>query len=259
MNFTPEQSEAIFTHGQNLIVTAGAGSGKTRVLVERFIALLDRHPDWPLTSIVAITFTEKAAREMRDRVRQAIERRLADAPDDAERDRWFQHAAALNGARIGTIHSLCAQLLRANPAEAALDPAFEVLDENEAAIARVDAVESALARLATGDSPAAALLSEYDMRTVRAILYDYASPSRAAEVAEALADGPGALWARWERAWVEERAAIIRALRADPAWQDALAWGLSQTMPEGDKLTLIWEDVLAAAPALLQGDDDSFY
>ena len=259
MNFTPEQAEAIFNHGQNLIVTAGAGSGKTRVLVERFIALLDRHPDWPLTSIVAITFTEKAAREMRDRVRQAIERRLADAPDDAERDRWFQHAAALNGARIGTIHSLCAQLLRANPAEAALDPAFEVLDENEAAIARVDAVESALARLATGDSPATALLSEYDMRTVRAILYDYASPSRAAEVAEALADGPGALWARWERAWVDERAAIIRALRADPAWQDALAWGLSQTMPEGDKLTLIWEDVLAAAPALLQGDDDSFY
>ena len=112
MNFTPEQAEAIFNHGQNLIVTAGAGSGKTRVLVERFIALLDRHPDWPLTSIVAITFTEKAAREMRDRVRQAIERRLADAPDDAERDRWFQHAAALNGARIGTIHSLRAAFAR---------------------------------------------------------------------------------------------------------------------------------------------------
>ena len=75
MEFTPDQHEAIFIRERNLIVTAGAGSGKTVVLVERFIRLLDDHRDWLLPELVAITFTEKAAREMRDRVRA----RAADA------------------------------------------------------------------------------------------------------------------------------------------------------------------------------------
>src|SRR5258707_7900319 len=115
MNYTPEQHDAVYTHDRNLIVTAGAGSGKTRVLVDRFIAMLEANPDWPLTSLVAITFTEKAAREMRDRVRQAIEQRIADATaskDDAAFHRWRDHQAALAGARIGTLHSLCTTVLR---------------------------------------------------------------------------------------------------------------------------------------------------
>ena len=52
---------------------AGAGSGKTFVLVERYLALLDRNPDWSLNALVAITFTQKAAQEMRDRVRQHLQ------------------------------------------------------------------------------------------------------------------------------------------------------------------------------------------
>ncbi len=86
MSYTPEQLDAIHTHDHNLIVTAGAGSGKTRVLVDRFVALLEAHPDWSLLSLVAIMFTEKAAREMRDRVRKAIEDRISAASqvhDDA--------------------------------------------------------------------------------------------------------------------------------------------------------------------------------
>ena len=70
---TPEQEAAITTEGRALLVEAGAGTGKTWVLVRRFIHLLDRHPDWPLDSIVAITFTEKATREMRSRMRAAVE------------------------------------------------------------------------------------------------------------------------------------------------------------------------------------------
>src|SRR5438876_6707078 len=105
MTYTAEQHDAIYTHDRNLIVTAGAGSGKTRVLVDRFIALLDAHPDWPLPSLVAITFTEKAAREMRDRVRRAIEQRITQATeaDNADLIRlWRGHEAALDSARIGT-------------------------------------------------------------------------------------------------------------------------------------------------------------
>src|SRR5512140_2610469 len=98
MDYTPEQHDAIHTHDCNLIVTAGAGSGKTRVLVDRFVAVLDAHPDWTLPSLVAITFTEKAAREMRDRVRQSIEQKIAaatEAYDDQAVTRWRTHEAAL--------------------------------------------------------------------------------------------------------------------------------------------------------------------
>ena len=79
---TPHQHEAIYTHDRNLIVVAGAGSGKTFVLVERYLALLDRHPDWQLNQLVAITFTQKAAQEMRDRVREALQQKLYEAADD---------------------------------------------------------------------------------------------------------------------------------------------------------------------------------
>src|SRR5258707_3467652 len=163
MNFTPEQHEAIFTHDRNLIVTAGAGSGKTRVLVERLVALLDTHQDWPLPSVVAITFTEKAAREMRDRVRQAIEKQIEDAPDDPSLRRWRDHQAALDSARIGTIHSLCTAILRANAAEVRIDPAFDVLDEADAAILRSEAIERAVSHLVENHPEAARLLTEYDV------------------------------------------------------------------------------------------------
>ena len=78
---TPEQRQAILTQDRALVVQAGAGTGKTWVLVQRFLALLENHPDWSLDSIVAVTFTEKAAREMRGRIRRAIEARAADRPD----------------------------------------------------------------------------------------------------------------------------------------------------------------------------------
>ena len=82
MKATCEQAAAIETQGRALLVDAGAGTGKTWVLVERFIHLLSQHPDWPLESILAITFTKKAAREMRTRIRQAIEQKVREHPSD---------------------------------------------------------------------------------------------------------------------------------------------------------------------------------
>src|SRR5215813_14271096 len=172
-SYTPQQLDAINTHDANLIVTAGAGSGKTRVLVDRFVALLEAHPDWSLPSLVAITFTEKAAREMRDRVRQAIESRISaasEAHDDATIRCWRDHQAALDSARIGTIHSLCTSILRANAAEVEIDPAFAVLDEIEAAILRSDAVEQTLVQISEGGFETVRLLSEYDVQTVGKVL-----------------------------------------------------------------------------------------
>ena len=121
---TPAQTRAIHDHDANLVVVAGAGSGKTYVLVERYLALLERNPSWPLSSLVAITFTQKAAGEMRDRVRIHVQNRAADG--DAI---WAQRLAAMDSARIDTIHGLCTAILRGNAAEAGVDPGFEVLDE----------------------------------------------------------------------------------------------------------------------------------
>jgi ATP-dependent helicase/nuclease subunit A len=137
-----QQPEAATTRGRDLSVNAGAGSGKTKTLVARYLSLLDEQ--YPPRSIVAITFTKKAAREMRNRIRQAIQDWLAGDCPPAQRDRWRQIEADIDTARIGTIHSLCESILRAHPAEASVDPGFGVLDEGLAAALRAQVVEDAL-------------------------------------------------------------------------------------------------------------------
>ena len=143
-----------------IAVTAGAGSGKTLSLVGRYLHLLEQ--GYPLRSILAITFTEKAAREMRSRIRNALSHTSPDStqtsaaqPIHPSREGFILHPSNLDSARIGTIHSLCAEILRAHPAEAGLDPAFEVLEEGLAAALQAEAIESALAWAATDEQSAA--------------------------------------------------------------------------------------------------------
>ena len=140
---TPEQREAVERRDGPLLVRAGAGSGKTRVLVERFVAAV-REDGVPADRILAVTFTEKAAAEMRSRVRA----RLVE-----EGDR--EAARAAESAAIATIHGFCARLLRASALAAGLDPDFRVLDETEAARVALDAFDGALeeflASAAAGD------------------------------------------------------------------------------------------------------------
>jgi ATP-dependent helicase/nuclease subunit A len=140
---TGSQAEAVSARGQDVIVKAGAGSGKTSTLVARYLSLLDG--GCLPRGVVAITFTEKAAREMRNRIRQAIHQLLAGPGLTDDRARWQAIEADIDAARIGTIHGLCAALLRAHPAEAGVDPQFDVLEEGRAATLRAQAVEMALA------------------------------------------------------------------------------------------------------------------
>ncbi len=144
MNWTESQLEAIQLRGRRVIVSAGAGSGKTRVLVERFIRLLEENTAWRVPDIVAVTFTEKAAREMVSRIRREIRLRIEQSNSPEERARWREHRNALDSARIGTIHALCASILRSHPAEAALDPAFEVIEEIAASALLDQAIHEAI-------------------------------------------------------------------------------------------------------------------
>ena len=128
--FTAGQQKAIETLDKNLLVKAGAGAGKTRVLVERYIAIL-RQSAADVEGIVAITFTRKAAREMKERVRSQVRRLVAEAAAGSEWRRWREVDRKLDSAPISTIHSLCSRLLRENPAEAGVDPEFGLLETAE--------------------------------------------------------------------------------------------------------------------------------
>ncbi len=150
MNLTPQQEAAVVAEGRPLIVEAGAGTGKTAVLVERFLHLLERHPDWPVDSIVAVTFTEKATREMRSRIRAGVEARAAAASPQSP---WHDRRRQLDRLAVSTIHGLCARILRENPIAAAVDPRFTVLDEQQTVLLREEAVRQALAQLASGVRP----------------------------------------------------------------------------------------------------------
>jgi ATP-dependent exoDNAse (exonuclease V) beta subunit len=122
---------------ETLFVQAGAGSGKTRALVERIVSLVTTGTAG-LDALAAITFTEKAAAELRDRVRRRLDterERAASRHDDAVVQRCTAALADLDSAAIGTLHSYARRLLTEHPIEAGLPPRIEVLDDVASAVA----------------------------------------------------------------------------------------------------------------------------
>ncbi len=117
---------------RHLIVTAGAGTGKTSLLIERYVALL-RHERASVEQIVAITFTEKAAAEIRMRLRDRLDAVLRES-SEGERGRWAQAIEDLDKAPINTIHGFAAGLLREHPVEAGIDPGAVVEDEQQSVV-----------------------------------------------------------------------------------------------------------------------------
>lgn len=115
--------------GATLVVEAAAGTGKTTEMIARIIGVI-RTGATTLERIVAVTFTEKAAGEMKLRLRTELERARTIA-SGTERDRFEAALAELEVARVGSIHSFCADLLRERPIEARVDPLFEVAAEDE--------------------------------------------------------------------------------------------------------------------------------
>src|SRR5215218_3151207 len=161
--FTDEQLAAIADRQGSRLLAANAGSGKTAVMVERFVEAV-LHDEVPVGAILALTFTEKAAGELRERIR----RRFTDLGE-------HEHARAAEGAWVGTIHGFCARVLRAHPFAAGLDPRFAVLDE--AAMRRLQntAWEQAVEAWAAEEGePAVDLLAAYgqDLRTMVLRAYD---------------------------------------------------------------------------------------
>ena len=147
MGLTAEQGRILAERGRDVLVTAGAGSGKTSVLVDRYVSLLGDHR---ISEMAAVTFTDAAATEMRERVRREV----------LTREELRHHRAEIDEAVIGTIHSLCLQMLREHPVEAAIDPATRVLSDDEAEFELTRACIDALEAAADADDQRALALRE---------------------------------------------------------------------------------------------------
>ncbi len=228
MKLTPQQEAAVAIEGRALLVDAAAGTGKTQVLVQRFLRLLERHADWPIDSIVAVTFTEKATREMRTRIRREIEAQAARADEGSP---WQQRRRELDRLAVSTIHGLCARILRENPIAAGVDPRFTVLEETDTALLRDEAVRQVLAELGSGvrQPPSGArdpleLLRSFELNDLHEQMMRLLAQRGTAErLFERLEDTAGLL-ATW-RAKVAEMQATIWAdhLAARPDCVEALA------------------------------------
>ncbi len=111
----------------NMLVEAGAGSGKTTSLVERMLEHVSTGT--PVERLAAVTFTRKAANELRERFQIRLERAVREAPDEGERERFSRALRELDRAFLGTIHAFCGRLLRERPLEIGLDPSFQEVTE----------------------------------------------------------------------------------------------------------------------------------
>ncbi len=145
-----------------MAITAAAGSGKTTVLVERFVWTLEKNGFRP-ERIVAITFTEEAAAQMRERIRKAVEfrREQFDEGQEEAANPWNRALRFLSAARITTIHGFCLSLLREHPLEAGLNPGFQLLPPGEQELRLSEFVKQSLADFSAARHPALAALLRY--------------------------------------------------------------------------------------------------
>jgi len=193
--WTEQQREAILQRDTSVVLSAGAGCGKTFVLTQRYIRHLEVDGVTP-RQIVAITFTERAAREMRDRIRRELSQRRQQAWQENDPNalrHWQTLLLELEQATITTIHAFCSALLRRYAILAGLDPSFTVLDELQAATWHQGHIRDALERLLLHPHTPA------ETESLRQLLhfFSYSEVLRGIEALLAQEDRPA--WEDWHR------------------------------------------------------------
>lgn len=236
LNFTDTQKLACDI-SRNIAVTAGAGSGKTRVLVERYLWCLQNN-NYQVRRLVAITFTEKAAGEMLARIRERIMDYISG--DLGDTSRWEEVLEHLSLANISTIHGFCQRLLREFPIEAGVDPKFEVFDEAAKRISLTNLIDAIIQQRAqTGDANMirlAKLWTPYGLRTV--ILHLIAFRGTSLPWAERILQEQFSDYFAHLKILFQDlqRQGILR-IAADTHWQETVAL-IDTLIPEGDNSKL---------------------
>lgn len=140
MNWTKEQEQAIYKNKSNILVAAAAGSGKTAVLVERIInKIINEHID--IDKILVVTFTNAAASEMRERIFNAIYKKIDESENDAEIQNLQRQITLINKASICTIDSFCLDVIRNNFFETNISPNFRIADNNEIELLKMEVLD----------------------------------------------------------------------------------------------------------------------
>lgn len=142
MSWTPEQRQVIELRDRNILVSAAAGSGKTAVLVERILSMVtDERRPMDIDRLLIVTFTRAAAGEMRERLRTAIEKRLAKNPDDLHLQK---QSTLIYSAQISTIDGFCGNVIRNYFHRLGLDPSYRTGDEGELKLLKADVAQETL-------------------------------------------------------------------------------------------------------------------
>lgn len=240
----------------NLLVEAGAGSGKTTALVKRMIALVSRGT--PVEQIAAVTFTRKAAAELRERFEEQLEREARDAAEPEGRALLAAARDRMGRAFLGTIHSFAARLLREHPLEAGLDPGFTEVEESEWAAVRSAFWREWVERCRAANDPSLA-----DLRHL------HIDPRDLLEGFELRARYPDAEFAAEEqpcpdaencraaaRKLLDAAEPLLPAARPDDGWDDAqkLLRQLSRLRRSGPD----WDSLALFCDALSDKDDVKF-
>lgn len=142
MKYTKEQEQAIFLKGKDIMVSAGAGAGKTRVLVSRMAELIMNEEE-PIEAdhFLVMTFTNAAAAEMKERISLDLEERLEQNPENSYLKKQIRK---IRQADISTVHSFCNHLIRTHYNELSIDPSFRIGEEGELFLLRQQAIEQLL-------------------------------------------------------------------------------------------------------------------
>jgi ATP-dependent helicase/nuclease subunit A len=211
----PEQRRAATAPG-SVAVTAGAGTGKTYLLARRYLHHL--HAGLSPLEVVAVTFTDKAAAELRARIRTAV------AADPTARADWL---AEVEAAPISTLHSLAARICREHPEAADVPAQFGILDEIESALWADEQLDAAL------DGLSAEIYERVPYSLLRGTLIDLLRDPLTAEQALAATDPAG-----WPALAAQLRAEALAALTEDPVWRAAAATLRARSGADGDVIEL---------------------
>ncbi len=223
MSLTPEQQTAAFAPC-SVVITAGAGTGKTHMLAERYLYYLQERNLSPL-EIVAVTFTEKAAAELRSRIRALVSQRLPLRLD---------LLAELEAAQISTIHALSARICQEHFQLIDIPADFEVLDSLEGQIWLQDGLQTAL----TGLPPEIFQIIPYSLlqQVLNKLLDDPYTARKALH--QGVQD--------WNKLIADARTEAVKIIVNDPAWQSSGSILEQHQGQEGDKLEVIRISVLKA-------------
>ena len=159
MDWTKEQQDAIYKKGNNILVAAAAGSGKTAVLVERIIEKIIKD-NVDINKLLVVTFTNAAAAEIRERVLEAIYKKLDEDPENENLNRQL---VLMSKSSICTIHAFCLEVIRNNFFELNISANFRVAAEEEIEIIKQEVIEDVFEKL-----------YEEESKDIEKIVYTYA-------------------------------------------------------------------------------------